>query len=105
MFELYVRCPTTGEPVYAGFQLPAADGEAAPSVVMGSSICPVCGATHEWQSAAVWSAIPMNSAPGEEVPPFEMPPDKAPVYEVRSPAREAQPPTSPTPAQGWQKVA
>jgi hypothetical protein len=102
MFELYVRCPTTGEPVYAGFQLPAADGEAAPSVVMGSSICPACGATHEWQAAAVWLAIPMGSAP-DTAPPFEIPSCEPPLDEV--PAREALSQKTSTPEPAWRKVA
>jgi endogenous inhibitor of DNA gyrase (YacG/DUF329 family) len=64
MFELYVRCPTTGEPVYAGFQSgprPAA----ALRISMENSVCPACGRKHVWDAASVCSAIPVMSASGD----------------------------------------
>jgi hypothetical protein len=67
MFELYVRCPTTGEPVYAGFPS-TADG-ATPGFLMKNAVCPACGAAHDWHNAPVWSAIPVTMPPSE-VPSF-----------------------------------
>jgi hypothetical protein len=98
MFELYVRCPSTGEPVYAGFQ-PASEGSAAQSAFMGRSICPACGSEHEWRAAAVWSAIPITLSPVEE-PLFG-----TPILETlttEAPALSFEPPT---PALVWPKVA
>ena len=54
MLELYVKCPTTGEPVYAGFQSQA--GQTVPTPFIESN-CPACGAKHNWRADAVWSAI------------------------------------------------
>jgi len=62
MFELYLRCPATDEPVYAGIQ---SDTTLAPGQFDDMSVCPACGARHEWSGAAVWSAIPVVALPGE----------------------------------------
>ena len=50
MFELYVRCPRTGEPVYAGIQASANSRTALRNLMKN---CPSCGARHEWSSADV----------------------------------------------------
>jgi hypothetical protein len=100
MFELYVRCPSTGEPVYAGLQ-PVSERGAAQSAFMGRSICPACGSEHEWQAAAVWSAIPVTLSPVDE-PPFG-----APILEGEATALpyEAQSFEPPSPVLAWPKVA
>ena len=100
MFELYVRCPTTGEPVYAGFQ-PAIEEGAAQSSFTGRSICPACGSEHEWQSAAVWSAIPITLSPVEG-PLFGMDPlaPETPTFPYAAPSLEP-----PSPDLPWPKVA
>lgn len=66
MFELYLRCPVTGEPIYAGFQASAKDGVAIGAFPKGST-CPACGGTHDWRAEAVWSAIPVT-LPSYEAP-------------------------------------
>jgi hypothetical protein len=66
MFELYLRCPATGEPIYAGFHATVSDGIATGAFLKGS-ICPACGGTHDWRAEAVWSAIPVT-LPSHEAP-------------------------------------
>jgi len=66
MFELYLRCPATGEPIYAGFHATVNDGIASRPFLRGS-ICPACGGTHDWRAEAVWSAIPVT-LPSHEAP-------------------------------------
>jgi len=81
MLELYLRCPATDEPVYAGFQS-SPSSRMAPHNLMEDWICPACGEKHEWATAAVWSAIPVTLSP-DETAAFEMPSD-ATAYEVPS---------------------
>ena len=75
MFELYLRCPATDEPVYAGF---LSETSLAPVRFDGMSVCPACGAKHDWSAAAVWSAIPMMVSP-EEAPAVETVPVAPPL--------------------------
>lgn len=84
MFELYMRCPATGDPVYAGFSLPT-DGDATPNLLMKNSVCPACGDKHEWRGTAVWS-VPLN-LPSYEAPEAssEAPPVQTPAPEVARP--------------------
>lgn len=65
MFELYLRCPATGELIYAGFHSTVSDW-AASDIFRKSSLCPACGGTHDWQAETVWSAIPVT--PSHEAP-------------------------------------
>lgn len=71
MFELYFRCPTTGEPIYAGFHS-AVNDRTVSSIFRKNSICPACGGTHDWQAEAVWSAIPVT-LPSCEAPELGVP--------------------------------
>lgn len=103
MFELYVRCPRTGEPVYAGLQ-PLSEEGAAQSAFMGRSICPACGSEHEWQAAAVWSAIPVTLSPVDE-PLFGAPTLDALSGEAPALPYEAQSLEPPSPVLAWRKVA
>jgi hypothetical protein len=66
MFELYLRCPVTGEPIYAGFHANVNDGIASGAFMRGF-ICPACGGMHDWRAEAVWSAIPV-ALPLHEAP-------------------------------------
>lgn len=66
MFELYLRCPVTGEPIYAGFHATVND-EIATGAFLRGSICPACGGMHDWRAEAVWSAIPVT-LPSHEAP-------------------------------------
>lgn len=92
MFELHVRCPTTGEPVHAGFQL--TDGTTR-GLLSEHVICPACGGKHDWQAAAVWSAIPVTPA-------TEVPPD-VPPFAFEAPREEAARASPDEPA--WPRVA
>ena len=86
MFELYVRCPTTGEPVYAGFQSGADDG-IVPRISMENSVCAACGRRHRWEATSVWSAIPVT-LPSEETPSLEIAPSE-PAVDETPPMQEA----------------
>lgn len=95
MWEVYVRCPTTGEPVYAGFQLTEI---AATRPILEHSICPACGGEHDWQAATVWSAIPVT------LPVYEMPLSEAPSLAIEGPPR-ASPALNEPYEPAWPKVA
>jgi hypothetical protein len=64
MFELYLRCPATGKPIYAGFHS-TVNQRIASNVFLKGAACPACGGTHDWQAEAAWSAIPVTLPPHE----------------------------------------
>ena len=59
MDEIYLACPTTGHPVYAGVLADAADRKIA-RAVLAHAACPACGAHHDWQGAAVCLELPVT---------------------------------------------
>jgi hypothetical protein len=70
MFELYLRCPATGQPIYAGFHSSVND-RVASGIFLKNSVCPACGGTHDWKATG-WSAIPVT-LPSHEAPPLGVP--------------------------------
>ncbi len=70
MFELYLRCPASDRPIYAGIHSSVND-RVASRVFLKSSMCPACGGTHDWRTAE-WSAVPVT-LPLQEAPPVYAP--------------------------------
>jgi hypothetical protein len=62
MFEMYVTCPTTGQPTYAGVLSDSMDRKKAREF-FDNSICPACGMKHVMQASTTWLEIPLASAP------------------------------------------
>jgi hypothetical protein len=58
MFEMYVTCPTTGQPTYGGVISDDLDRKAIREL-FENSICPACGTTHAWQAGSTWLEIPL----------------------------------------------
>lgn len=69
MYEVYVRCPATGEPFYAGVQDETRRGADLPSFLQ-NSVCPVCGVKHEWRASSVMLEVPLA---GPAYPAYETP--------------------------------
>lgn len=72
MYEVYVRCPATGEPFYAGVREETRLGADLPSFLQ-NSICPVCGVKHEWRASSVALEVPL-AGPAYETPAYEVAP-------------------------------
>jgi hypothetical protein len=68
MFELYLTCPATGAPIYAGFHSQVNE-QVASGVFLENAVCPACGGTHDWHAVGDWSAIPVVLA-SQEAPPL-----------------------------------
>ena len=75
MYEVYVKCPATGEPFYAGVREESWDGTTVPNFLK-NSMCPICGVKHEWRSTSVVLEIPLDFPTFEPIAP-QVAPDMA----------------------------
>ncbi len=59
MFEMYLTCPTTGQPTYAGVLSDTTDRKTAREF-LSKSVCPACGKKHDLPAASSWLEIPLT---------------------------------------------